>query len=261
MSLVRDLSHLVGLAEIGCFCREKGAAVVDTIGGNSKFSEVDIDNPKLLEVALSVLSILMNICVDLVVHAATPFQQTEECHVLEAALKTKTAYVDVCDDTNHAFCAKSFNNKAVATNTPAIISSGIYPGVSSVMEFPFPFINLLTLIAVMTIMAAELVQKVGPLIILLHTYEKYSHLRFFYYTAGTGGASLTILATSFLLHGEEVVAYNKAALTGYSIRRKDQTKTVDLECTNGHNTVGIFSHQRLSVYVFTWCIFGWSIII
>lgn len=34
-------------------------------------------------------------------------------------------------------------------------------------------------------------------------------LRFHYYTAGTGGAGPTILATSFLLLGEEVVAYSK----------------------------------------------------
>lgn len=34
-------------------------------------------------------------------------------------------------------------------------------------------------------------------------------LRFYYYTAGSGGAGPTILATSFLLLGEEVIAYNK----------------------------------------------------
>lgn len=33
--------------------------------------------------------------------------------------------------------------------------------------------------------------------------------RFFYYTAGTGGAGPTILTTSFLLLGEDVIAYNK----------------------------------------------------
>lgn len=37
----------------------------------------------------------------------------------------------------------------------------------------------------------------------------YGQFRFYYYTAGTGGAGPTILATSFLLLGEEVVAYNK----------------------------------------------------
>lgn len=38
-------------------------------------------------------------------------------------------------------------------------------------------------------------------------------LRFSYYTAGTGGAGPTILSTSFLLLGEEVVAYNKGLLS------------------------------------------------
>lgn len=38
--------------------------------------------------------------------------------------------------------------------------------------------------------------------------------RFYYYTAGSGGAGPTILATSFLLLGEEVVAYNKGLANG-----------------------------------------------
>jgi hypothetical protein len=33
--------------------------------------------------------------------------------------------------------------------------------------------------------------------------------RFFYYTAGSGGAEPTALATSFLLLVEDVIAYNK----------------------------------------------------
>lgn len=37
--------------------------------------------------------------------------------------------------------------------------------------------------------------------------------RFYYYTAGSGGAGPTILATSFLLLGEEVIAYNKGRHT------------------------------------------------
>lgn len=38
-------------------------------------------------------------------------------------------------------------------------------------------------------------------------------VRFSYYTAGTGGAGPTILSTSFLLLGEEVVAYSKGFLS------------------------------------------------
>nr|XP_011459486.1 PREDICTED: uncharacterized protein LOC101315024 isoform X2 [Fragaria vesca subsp. vesca] len=157
--------------------REKGADMLTTLGGNSEFCEVDINNEKSLEAALE--------DADLVVHAAGPFQQAEKCTVLEAALKTKTAYIDVCDDTAYAFRAKSFHDRAVAANVPAITTGGIYPGVSNVM-------------------AAELVRLARS-----ENKGKPERLRFFYYTAGTGGAGPTILATSFLLLGEEVVAFNK----------------------------------------------------
>ncbi|KAF7827335.1 Saccharopine dehydrogenase / Homospermidine synthase [Senna tora] len=157
--------------------REKGAAMVAKLGVNSSFAQVDIDDVKSLETALE--------DVDIVVHTAGPFQQTEGCSVLEAAIKTKTAYVDVCDDTNYAWRAKSLMSRAVAANIPAITTGGIYPGVSNVM-------------AAELVRAAESEAKVKP-----------ERLRFSYYTAGTGGAGPTILSTSFLLLGEEVVAYSK----------------------------------------------------
>ncbi|KAG0530173.1 hypothetical protein BDA96_05G162500 [Sorghum bicolor] len=40
--------------------------------------------------------------VDLVVHTAGPFQRAEECTVLQAAISTKTPYIDVCDDTDYS---------------------------------------------------------------------------------------------------------------------------------------------------------------
>ncbi|PPR98952.1 hypothetical protein GOBAR_AA21708 [Gossypium barbadense] len=105
--------------------REKGAAMVATLGKNSEFAEVNINNKDSLEAALS--------DVDLVVHAAGPFQQSQKCTVLEAAIETQTAYLDVCDDTNYAFRAKSFKGRAVDANIPAITTGGVYPGVSNVM--------------------------------------------------------------------------------------------------------------------------------
>ncbi|KAL8140188.1 LOW QUALITY PROTEIN: hypothetical protein V2J09_006209 [Rumex salicifolius] len=157
--------------------REKGDALVSKIGKQSNFVQVDINDMKSLEAALD--------DVDLVVHTAGPFQQTEKCTVLEAAIRTKTAYIDVCDDTSYAFRAKSFSERAVAANVPAITSAGIYPGVSNVM-------------AAELVRAARAEDRGIP--------EK---LRFSYYTAGSGGAGPTILATSFLLLGEEVIAYSK----------------------------------------------------
>ncbi|OAY30120.1 uncharacterized protein LOC110630915 isoform X2 [Manihot esculenta] len=290
---------------IGGRNREKGAAMVAKLGKNSDFVQVNIDRVDSLEAALS--------DVDLVVHTAGPFQQAEKCSVLEAAIETKTAYVDVCDDTTYALRAKSFKERALAAKVPAITTGGIYPGLSNVM-------------------AAELVRVART-----ESKGKPERLRFHYYTAGTGGAGPTILATSFLLLGEEVVAYSKGEkvkLKPYSgmlnidfgkgigkrdvyllnlpeVRSayevlgvptisarfgtapffwnwgmeamtnllppeylRDRSKVqqlvqlfdplvravdgiagervsmrVDLECTDGRNTVGIFSHRRLSVSV------------
>ncbi|GJN13839.1 hypothetical protein PR202_gb00587 [Eleusine coracana subsp. coracana] len=123
--------------------------------------------------------------VDLVVHAAGPFQREQKCAVLEAAISTKTAYIDVCDDTDYSWRAKGFHEQAKAAGVPAITTAGIYPGVSNVM-------------------AAELVRAARS-----ESDCEPERLRFFYYTAGSGGAGPTILATSFLLLGEDVVAYNK----------------------------------------------------
>lgn len=43
----------------------------------------------------------------------------------------QTAYIDVCDDTDYAFRAKSLCNKAADANVAAVTTAGIYPGVSN----------------------------------------------------------------------------------------------------------------------------------
>nr|KJB06709.1 hypothetical protein B456_001G136900 [Gossypium raimondii] len=171
--------------------------MVATLGKNSEFAEVNINNKDSLEAALS--------DVDLVVHAAGPFQQSQKCTVLEAAIETQTAYLDVCDDTNYAFRAKSFKDRAVDANISAITTGGIYPGVSNVM-------------AAELVHAARSESKTEP-----------ERLRFSYYTAGSGGAGPTILATSFLLLGEEVVAYNK----GQKIKLKPFTGMLNVDFGKG----------------------------
>ncbi|KAH1141203.1 hypothetical protein AAZX31_12G020600 [Glycine max] len=176
--------------------REKGEVLTAKLGGNSEFARVDIDDVNSLETALK--------NVDLVVHAAGPFQQAERCSVLEAAINTQTAYLDVCDDTSYAWRAKSFMNRALDANVPAITTGGIYPGISNVM-------------------AAELVRAANE------SEDKPERLRFYYYTAGTGGAGPTILATSFLLLGEEVVAYNK----GEKIRMRPYSGMLNVDFGKG----------------------------
>ncbi|XWS73595.1 hypothetical protein CRYUN_Cryun02cG0142400 [Craigia yunnanensis] len=128
---------------------------------------------------------------------------TGSCHRDQG--EAKTAYLDVCDDTSYAFRAKSFKDRAVDANIPAITTGGIYPGVSNVM-------------------AAELVRAARS-----ESKGEPERLRFSYYTAGSGGAGPTILATSFLLLGEEVVAYNK----GQKIKLKPFTGMLNVDFGKG----------------------------
>uniref|UniRef100_A0A0E0MCA1 Saccharopine dehydrogenase NADP binding domain-containing protein n=1 Tax=Oryza punctata TaxID=4537 RepID=A0A0E0MCA1_ORYPU len=144
--------------------REKGESLASKLGEQSEFLQIDIRDGNMLEEALQ--------DVDLVVHAAGPFQRENECIVLQAAIATKTAYIDVCDDMDYSWRAKGFHEQAKASGIPAITTAGIYPGVSNVM-------------------AAELVHAARS------------------ENAGTGGAGPTILTTSFLLLAEDVIAYNK----------------------------------------------------
>ncbi|KAG6467389.1 hypothetical protein ZIOFF_074794 [Zingiber officinale] len=200
------------------FSREKGAAVVSKLGKNARFVEIDIENTSMLETTLEEA--------ELVVHAAGPFQQAEKCTVLEVAISTKTAYLDVCDDTDYAQRTKSFHSKALAAGIPAVTTGGIYPGVSNVM-------------------AAELVRSVksedageperlrevswATDLAQIESAQLIYAFRFFYYTAGSGGAGPTILATSFLLLGENVIAYNK----GEMIKMKPYSGALNIDFGKG----------------------------
>jgi len=187
-----DLSVLVGGRN-----REKGESFASKLGERSEFVQVDTRDARMLEEALQ--------GVDLVVHTAGPFQRAEECTVLQAAISTKTAYIDVCDDTDYSWRAKGFHEQAKSAGVPAITTAGIYPGVSNVM-------------------AAELVNAARS-----ENDGEPERLRFFYYTAGSGGAGPTILTTSFLLLGEDVIAYNK----GKEIKLKPYSGALNIDFGKG----------------------------
>ncbi|CAL4896978.1 unnamed protein product [Urochloa decumbens] len=187
-----DLSILIGDKN-----REKGKSFAAKLGEQSEFVQVDTSNASMLEKALQ--------GVDLVVHTAGPFQKAEECTVLQAAISTKTAYVDVCDDTDYSWRAKGFHEEAKSAGVPAITTAGIYPGVSNVM-------------------AAELVNAARR-----ENDGEPERLRFFYYTAGSGGAGPTILTTSFMLLGEDVIAYNK----GEEIKLKPYSGALNIDFGKG----------------------------
>jgi len=128
---------------------------------------------------------------DLVVHTAGPFQRRGKCTVLEAAIKMKIPYIDVCDDTDYSKEAKKLHLKAIEAGVPAIITGGIYPGLSNVMAA-----HMIETANEKNNAGESEEPKVDP-----------SRVLYSYFTAGTGGAGPTILETTFLLAGEPVVAY------------------------------------------------------
>lgn len=149
---------------------------------------VDIDVPQSLLQALN--------GADLVIHAAGPFQRATSCAVLEAAIACGVPYLDVCDDTEYAQRGKAQHAKAAAAGIPAIITAGIYPGVSNVMA------------AHMISMArgeysSDFSYTESP----LPGAPQPRRVLYSYFTAGSGGAGPTILNTTFLLAGEDVIAF------------------------------------------------------
>jgi hypothetical protein len=144
--------------------------------------QLDIDDQSTVERAID--------GADLVVHTAGPFQRKGVCSVLQAAIRRKVPYLDVCDDTSYAKMARGMAGEAQAAGVPCITTGGIYPGVSNVM-------------------AAYMVDKNRR-----DGEKPPDRVLYSYYTAGTGGAGPTILETTLLLAGEDVVAYRDgSALT------------------------------------------------
>lgn len=157
---------------------------------DTDFCCCDIDDPASLEAALQ--------GVDLLVHTAGPFQRRTECNVLEACIAAGVPYMDICDDADYSQRAKALHSKAKGAGVPCITTAGIYPGVSNVMA------------AHMISVARQEYNEDGSYREGEPTTEgvtQPARLRYSYFTAGSGGVGPTILETSMLLAGEEVVAY------------------------------------------------------
>lgn len=144
-------------------------------GGDVKFVAAKVDVANEDELAMAIRA-----C-DTVLHTAGPFQRRDKPgEVLSAALSIGRNYVDVCDNTEHARLCKSMEALAKEKGVACWICTGIYPGVSNLM-------------------AARCVAAKPT--------DEPSSVRFYYYTAGTGGIGSTVLASTFLLLSEDAKIY------------------------------------------------------
>jgi len=135
------------------------------------------------ESADSVSRVLGNDSYDLVVHTAGPFQGKVNTPngVIDGAISNGVPYVDVCDDYCTATAAKTrFSNSQV----PCIVSTGCWPGVSSLMAKQLIW---------KTLQADKSLQPEDLTV------------NFSFYTAGSGGAGATLLVATFLILAEEAL--------------------------------------------------------
>ena len=123
----------------------------------------------------------------LVVHTAGPFQGRSDPHLLRACIAAGVPYCDVCDELTMSRSARALSAEAAEAGVPAVVSCGIWPGVSALM-------------------AALAVEKLGGAACC-------DSVELSFYTAGTGGAGPTIVSATFLLLATAVAAYQNGLPT------------------------------------------------
>lgn len=105
---------------------------------------------------------------DLVIHCAGPFGY-RDTHVLTTCLAQGVPYLDVADNPRYVRKALDCRDRAIATGTTAIVSTGVFPGIS----------NSLVRQGIEQLDAAD-------------------QVKISYVVAGSGGAGTTVMRTTFL---------------------------------------------------------------
>ena len=120
---------------------------------------------------------------DLIIHTAGPFQQLKENILLKTSAKLGKKYIDVLDDVELSrICrGEEYQKLCRSTGASAVISTGIWPGCSSLF-------------------AQKIIAEAGG-------HEEVESVIFSFHTAGSGGAGPTILTATFLILGEDVLVY------------------------------------------------------
>lgn len=100
------------------------------------FAEIDRERPDTVTSFIRSSSQPKAQAVDLIIHTAGPFQGKVNARngILEACVDSSIPYIDVCDDYCTASAAKTkYASRAREQEVPCIISTGCWPGVSSLM--------------------------------------------------------------------------------------------------------------------------------
>jgi saccharopine dehydrogenase-like NADP-dependent oxidoreductase len=105
---------------------------------------------------------------ELVIHCAGPFRQ-QEAFVLKTCIERGVNYVDVSDDRLFTLAALALTPAAKAAGITAVINTGVFPGISNSM-------------------ARQAVEQL----------DTATDIEISYVVAGSGGAGITVMRTTFL---------------------------------------------------------------
>lgn len=141
----------------------------------------------------------------LVVNTAGPFQGRRDPALLRCCIAKGIPYVDVCDEYELAVESKKLMEDAKAAGVSAVVSCGIWPGVSALM-------------------AAEAKAKLEA-----QTGEACDTLDFSFFTAGTGNAGPTIVSATFLLLATPALTFNM----GKPLEKEPWTEKRDVDFGSG----------------------------
>ncbi|MGF1603563.1 MAG: saccharopine dehydrogenase NADP-binding domain-containing protein [Thermosynechococcaceae cyanobacterium] len=140
--------------------RQSGQAVAEKLGPRTTFQALDLAEQSKLASAIATAN--------LVIHTAGPFHD-RDAQVLKLCIEHGVNYLDVSDHRSFTQKAVVYRKDAIANNVTAIINTGVFPGISNSMVR----------------------QDVEAL-------DQAEQIHLSYVVAGSGGAGLTIMRTTFL---------------------------------------------------------------
>ena len=160
-SIVADLSRQDAVTiTLTSRTLDSGQQVAATLGPQVQALQLDLADSEALKVAIATQ--------DLVIHCAGPFHD-RNAQVLQICIQQHVNYLDVSDHPAFTEQALYLKDEAIAAGVTAIINTGVFPGMSNSMVR----------------------QDVEAL-------DQADQIHLSYVVAGTGGAGLTIMRTTFL---------------------------------------------------------------
>jgi saccharopine dehydrogenase-like NADP-dependent oxidoreductase len=160
-SIARDvLTHTDAEVTITGRNPQMGIAALERLGARVQLQVLDLADTQQLAEAVAKA--------DLVVHAAGPFHY-READVLKTSIQQGVNYIDVSDERRFTGKALALHEQAKAAGITAIINTGVFPGISN-----------------------SLVRQ-G-----IETLDQADAIQLSYIVAGSGGAGVTVMRTTFI---------------------------------------------------------------